>query len=783
MDRTKKFYYIVFFLLSFVFFLKPVFGESYISRGKAAEIIWEASCDYHKTENKYSILKGYSNGMLLESNPATKLETYCFLSRAFGPFPAPQGDSQRKSVLSSFHNDTLSWAEQDLNELSQAGILLLEERNTEELSRPITQAELKRMLSRVYAYLGSNIKDDFYSTINKTYLDTAEISPGYSKDSIFIQLKLQNQKNLETILDTLTEKSFPHGSKEQKMISFYQSALDVDSQNAMGLKPIEKYLSLFQNAQNFTELLDAEAQLISETGQGIFFQFYISADSKNSQKNSLYFAGPSLWPGKNTVIENKPETMDIYENTIARLLVLQDPSLFSPLSEAKKILSIKSQLASSSLDTEAYSDVEQVYNPLSLEEFCTLFSEGNPGVLLEKIGLNKAEQIIVTDIGLTNKLSQLMSEIPLDIWKKYACIELLWDYRSCLGEELLSIANEFDKKRLGTIEPIGQKKRAVSLTSNYLNDYLGQIYVKQYFSKESKEEVEAMVSEFIQIYQQRLQNVNWMSDKTKQEAIQKLQNLQVKIGYPESEKSIADAAEIKSFEEGGSLCNNILELQKQDWNASLQKLSQPVDKMEWLMNVYEVNAYYYPNNNEIVFPAGILQEPIYSPLAAKEQNYGAIGTIIAHEISHAFDQSGAKYDEKGNAKNWWTEEDYQKFEEKCSSVVQYYDKIEIIPGINSNGKLTLGENIADLGGVACALEAVKQLPNPDYSLFFQSYANLWKGTGTKEVVSYLNQTDVHSAGKIRVNQTVSAFPEFYEAFHITETDGMYIAPEKRVSVW
>ncbi|MDT8977817.1 M13 family metallopeptidase [Paenibacillus sp. chi10] len=257
----------------------------------------------------------------------------------------------------------------------------------------------------------------------------------------------------------------------------------------------------------------------------------------------------------------------------------------------------------------------------------------------------------------------------------------------------------------------------------------------------------------------------------------------IKIGYPDQWNDYLKDASIKTFADGGSLFDNIVAINKALKKQAFSSLGKPVDKSSWMMSTYEVNAYYNPLNNEIVFPAGILQAPFYDIKAKRETNLGAIGMVIAHEISHAFDNLGSAYDENGNAVNWWTPEDFKKFQEKCDQVISYYDHVEVLPGVYNNGKLTVSENIADLGGMAASLQVLSKMENPDFKAYFEGYATIWRMTMSKETAAYLSTVDTHSANKVRVNRTVSNFPEFYKAYQVNEKDAMYVAPKNRVSIW
>lgn len=316
-----------------------------------------------------------------------------------------------------------------------------------------------------------------------------------------------------------------------------------------------------------------------------------------------------------------------------------------------------------------------------------------------------------------------------------------------------------------------------------MSGYLEQMYAEQHFSPKAKKDVEQMVDQLIATYEERIKSLDWMSETTKAKAIKKLDTMIVKIGYPDKWDTTLDKVAIKTYDEGGSLFSNTFTVTKAYIDNTKAKLDKPVDRTQWVTSVYTVNAFYNALNNEITFPAGILQAPFYDINAKPEENYGAIGMIIGHEISHAFDNNGSAYDENGNANNWWTEEDFKKFEEKNQKLIEFYNAIEIIPGVFNDGQLTLSENGADLGGMAASLQVVSQMSNPDYKAYFESNAEMWKSTTTKEFAAMLSKNDVHSANKVRVNRTIVNFQEFYDTYGIKPGDGMYIAPEDRVSIW
>ncbi len=403
--------------------------------------------------------------------------------------------------------------------------------------------------------------------------------------------------------------------------------------------------------------------------------------------------------------------------------------------------------------------------------------------MMKELHVDKADKVIVTDVGLVKKSAELLTDENIDTLKTYTKALLLMSVGGLLSEDFSKAGQEFQAEMFGVEGEKTNEEIALMTTKAIMSDYLSQEFAERYFTKEAKADVEQMVKEFIEVYKERIKNLDWMSEATKAKAIKKLDKMTIKIGYPDQWNDPLSKVTIKSYEDGGSLFDNIIAIVKANKANSVASLGKPVDKNSWMMSVYDVNAYYNPLNNEIVFPAGILQAPFYDLNAKHETNLGAIGMVIAHEISHAFDNLGSAYDENGNAVDWWTPEDYKKFQEKCEQVIAYYDGVEVIPGVYNNGKLTVSENIADLGGMAASLQVLSKTKNPDYKAYFEGYATIWRTTMNKEIAAYMSTVDTHSANKVRVNRTVSSFPEFYKAYEVTEKDAMYVAPEDRVSIW
>ena len=398
------------------------------------------------------------------------------------------------------------------------------------------------------------------------------------------------------------------------------------------------------------------------------------------------------------------------------------------------------------------------------------------------LGIAKANKIILQDPRWLEALNKVYTEENLPLIKNYIEIVNLIFASYYLNEDFENANKEYESSLLGMTGSISKQDEAIDTVNSMMGMAVGKIYAKRYISPKTKEDVEGITKEIIEAYKKRINSLDWMSKSTKKNAIDKLDKLDVEIGYPENWDDYSKL-NIRSYEEGGSLFENVLTLRIAAYDEMFSKINQPVDRKKDIFTPQTVNAYYSANRNAIIIPGGIIQGHFYDPNATKEVNLGGIGTIIGHEISHAFDNTGSQYDSDGNINNWWSEEDYKQFTEKAQRIGDFYSNIEVMQGEKINGYLTVGENIADIGGVSCLLDILGTMDNPDYKAFFQSYAVTWRQITTKEYAEYALRVDVHSPNKFRVNGVLPQFQKFYDTYGITEKDGMYVKPEDRVGIW
>ncbi|MEG0438949.1 MAG: M13-type metalloendopeptidase [Solibacillus sp.] len=757
--------------------------SSTATRGEIVKTLLMAADAYRLGINKEVVIKGSENGDLRENEPAKMVEALVMLSRAFGDLPKPVGNDLRRGTFGIEFTDVPTWAKKDIDKLAKAGVLTSNPDGTLGANDTITIDEFQNMIARIWTLEGSHLNDDFYEAKNKEWLNNSTILAGEHKGGVFSELQKQNSDKVEKIIDDLAGKKFAKGAKEQKITNFYSTALDKKNRNKQGIEPIQKYIKAIDEAKTLDELVRADLTLEKELGINSLFNFAVMNDAKNSSENALYYTGLATGLDKNSFVTEDSDAKKAYILYMTKLLGLSGEEDSAAKALAEKVYEMEKSLASVSLEPHEQSDVNQYYNPYTIEQFDDMFKSVDMKQVLKSMKVDSVDKVIVFDVKLAQKGAEFFNDTNLNVLKTYAKVQLLMATGGLLSDEFRNAANEFTASLYGVTGEKTDQEIAVALTTSTMSGYLEQMFAEKHFSSNAKKDVEQMVDELIATYEERIKSLDWMSETTKAKAIKKLDTMIVKIGYPDKWDTTLDQVAIKTYDEGGSLFSNTFTVTKAYTDDTKAKLGKSVNRLKWGMSVYTVNAYYNPFNNEITFPAGILQAPFYDINAKPEENYGAIGMVIGHEISHAFDNNGSAYDENGNANNWWTAEDLEKFKKKNEELIAFYNEIEIIPGVSNDGQLTLSENVADLGGMAASLQVVSQMRNPDYKAYFERNAEIWKSTTTKEVAAILSKNDVHSANKIRVNRTIVNFPQFYDTYGIEPGDGMYVAPEDRVSLW
>lgn len=628
--------------------------------------------------------------------------------------------------------------------------------------------------------------DDYFEAVNHALLSKTEIPADSNNWSYFYDLGNQAFETLDEILKETVDgrKEYLQGSTEQKIADLYLAAINMEERDAVGLGALTDYLEQINNAENITEYAKAVTMIGRELGINSSLCFFPGIDSKDSTRYATYLVTPDLGSGKETLEDaGQAELLLQYEGYISILLTAAGRTPEEANASAANILAFQKDLASSALSLNDAGNPSLTYHEYTQPEVAALFPNLNILPILEVGGHEKTETFIVEQPEVEKKLNGYFTEEYLPLLKDYSTFCLLNDLAGYLPSEIRNASLNYDKLRRGNRDIKSDEKLAGELVQGLLPFEFGRLYVETSFSEEDKKKVKQMVDEIITEYEGMIDGLEWMSAATKESAKKKLKTMDIKIGYPDVWPDYTKDANILPIEEGGSLIYNTLEIVKAQSSYSWGLSKEPVDRSLWGMTPQTVNAYYNPSMNEIVFPAAILQPPFYSASATKAENLGGIGTVIAHEITHAFDNSGSQYDENGNFTMWWTAEDNEKFTERVEQVITYYDGYVGFQDRHVNGKQTVGENIADLGAISCVTDIIGEDPEQLQALF-RRYAEIWASKYTDESMILRLNTDVHAPAKVRVNAVLSSTDAFYKAYpELKEGDGMYTAPEKRVKVW
>ena len=756
--------------------------DMYATRGEVADMLLLAADDYNPSVERSDIIKGYGgDGELHEDWNINRAEALVMLSRAFGTLPELTGHNARVALKSGNFTDIPDWAKSELQPVLDAGIAAGTAEGIFSPSDDVTKEQMNLFIQRVYALYGTNEKDDFYAAVNKDALNTLEIKPGHVVAGTLFDLQDESTTQVDEIIKEVTSGEWENGTKEQKIADFYNNVLDTESRNKIGVAPIKPYLEMIDGANNITELMDIQNTLMEKLYCAPFAAFSLTIDFKDSTRYMPVFGAYNPNMTKDFYISGTEPQKAAYLKYLKTVMELAGEDVTD--AQLEDYYNFEKTLAEKMLNTEDMGDVDKIYNPYTLEEIQSLFPSVDTEKLLTSSGIKKEDKYLIPDVGLTEEFARLITDENIEVLKTAAKLTVILNYGTMLNTEFVDASNVFNQEFLGVSGTYSDEERAAIIVSSVMPEYIGQIYAEKYFTEEAKQDVLKMVEDIISVYKNRINNLTWMSDETKQKAIRKLDTMEIKIGYPDNWDTYLDDVQIKSESDGGSYFENMLSVAEGSKEELSKLQGTPVDKTEWAMYPYTVNACYVATSNDITFPAAILQPPMYDVNASYEENLGSIGYIIAHEITHAFDNNGAKFDENGNATDWWTAEDYEAFEKLCENMIAFYDGCESVPGIAMNGKLTLSENVADQGAVQCITEVVSGLENPDYKALYRSMANAWASTRTREYADYASKIDVHSDEKLRVNRVVVNCEEFYKAFDIKEGDGMYVPEDERVKIW
>jgi endothelin-converting enzyme/putative endopeptidase len=634
-------------------------------------------------------------------------------------------------------------------------------------------------------------QDDLYRHVNGHWIDTTELPADRSRWGSFDIIIDKSENDVRALIEEVSrDADAADGSATQKIRDYYNSYMDTGAATALGVDALRDELDRIEAIEDRTQLLRLFGELGAygvqpPVGFGVF------SDFKDPDTAVVYVveAGLTL-PDRDYYLlddEQFVKGRELYRQYAARVLELAGRD--NPAERAQALYELEHRMAEAHYTKEDNRNPVLLYNPHTHDELRELAPAIDWDALFEAGQLPARDRYVVRQVEYIRAASDILAETPLATWKDYATLQTLHAFAQVLGDNLFQAWFEFERAGLsGIAEPRPRWKLAVNATGDQLGELLGQLYVERHYRQESRARMEQMIANLVEAYRQSINELEWMSDETRQQALDKLSKFNPKIGYPENwrDYSKVDIA-------AGDLVGNVKRASRFEYLRNIDKLDKPIDKSEWFMTPQTVNAYYNPAWNEIVFPAAILQPPFFNVEADDAVNYASIGAAIGHEIGHGFDDQGRQFDGNGSLRDWWTEEDAGRFDQLKDKLAAQYDGYEVIDGLTINGQFTSGENIGDLGGLGIAYKAYRLSLNGQEApvidgmtgdqRFFYGWAQIWRSKATDEELKRRLTSDPHSPPRFRANGAAVNVDAFYEAFEVTEGDGMYLPPEERVKIW
>lgn len=634
---------------------------------------------------------------------------------------------------------------------------------------------------------------DFFRYACGGWNDAHPLTAEYSRYGTFDELFENSQKQLRELIEGLAaQKNNQAGSAAQKIGDLYNMAMDSVTLNKQGAEPVKAMLDKIAGMKDKSEIVPMMTEM-AHIGIGTYFHSYVYADPKNSSLNIFQMGQGGINLGeKEYYLDTDSITQNIreqYKLYIGKLFQLAGFSEADAQQKVADVMEVETAIAKVSRSATELRDPEANYHKMSFDELKKTIAGIDWDAYMKGLGIQAPAELNVEQVEPIQEVARLMNTLPLSKHVSYLEYNLLDAAASCLSDDFVAARFDFYGKVLSGRQVNQPRwKRAVNSVNGMLGELVGEMYVEKYFPAAAKERMVKLVKNLQTALGERIDAQEWMSDSTKIRAHEKLATFHVKVGYPDKWKDYSKL-EIKN----DSYWANVCRASEWGFNDMYSRIGKPVDKDEWLMTPQTVNAYYNPSTNEICFPAAILQPPFFNMEADDAANYGAIGVVIGHEMTHGFDDQGRQFDKDGNLTDWWAPGDADRFKERAQVMVDFFNKIEVLPGLQANGELTLGENLADHGGLNVAYlafqNATKDAPlgvvdgfTPEQR-FFLAYATLWAGNIRDEQIRVYTKSDPHSLGKWRVNGALPHIQAWYDAFHITPSDPLYVAPENRVNVW
>lgn len=627
-------------------------------------------------------------------------------------------------------------------------------------------------------------QDDLYLHVNKEWMDKAVIPDDKPRIGGFSDLDEDVEKLLIGDFNKMAAGKIKCPDENvKKAVELFKLVKNTERRNAEGVAPVMDRLHKIDSIANLDDFNAKLGELLTDR-INLPFNLGVEVDMKDSLHHCLMITGPSaILPDvtyyKPEMEQQKNALLGVWQQMAAQLLTFTDLTAEDQAQYVADALEFDAIIATLVKSNEEWSDYPAMYNPMTVDEVAKLLAPVDFVGLLKTTFKKLPEKVIVAEPRFLNGFATLFNEANFVKYKHWAYITEFVAESGLLSEQLRAIGATYSNMLSGVAALPTIEKQAYRIASSVFSEPVGIYYGKKYFGEKAKKDVVAIVKEIIETYKGRVAKNDFLSEKTKQKAIKKLGTIVIKMGYPDKCGELYDKL---TFDANGSLLGAMESLRRIRMIDNLARLNKDVDRTEWPMPGHMVNACYNPTSNDITFPAAILQAPFYSIKQSRSENLGGIGAVIGHEISHAFDNNGAKCDENGNLNNWWTEEDFRRFEERTHAMIEEFDGIELPQG-KVNGTFIVSENIADNGGMAVTLEMMSHVKDADYKAYFANWARVWCMKARPEYLKLLLSVDVHGPAELRANMQPRNFTEWYEAFGVTEKDGMYLAPEKRVIIW
>ncbi len=728
------------------------------------------------------MVSGYSDGTFRPQEFITRAEALVILKRILSVRTLPE-------ILSVSFTDTPQWAEDEITSLASAGIIKGYGDGTFGASDLLTTEQVNILVNRAIRFMGPT--GNFYEYANEEWINETDLAPGQNYWSATHEITSQVMKETGGIIYNLAmqkskgETVFEKGSSQQKIADMFSVAGNSAYRDSLGLEPAKVFLDQIDSCTNINQLIDVMAILEYNGFHGLL-PISVSSDAYNSNRYLPTFS--EVYTGMNNPLVQNPDTSNkvttAYNNYLKKLFALF--GYINPQARANHVTDLCKALAISSMPVADHNNIEANYDIYTLAAASTnVFTNVDIKKYLSHFGINSVNEILIYDLSLAQKANSYIVYNNLELIKDYLRAAVMDGCSIYLNSDAFAVWKEYQDELNGIESNVYMTDYAINTVEELLSWDLAKLYVEKYSSPDAKSSVENITYQILDAYKDQIKNNSWMSDFCRTAALKKLDAIRVKVGYPENIEEYTNSNyNIASQKDGGNLIKYRSDYCKIYFNTAAKYLNTETvpDKNDWSMLPQTVNAMYDIATNSIIIPLAMLRDPFYNPKNSYEANLGGIGAVISHEISHALDSLGSKFDENGNLKNWWLESDRIAFEKICSQVTNAYNKIEVLPNKYINGEQTLGENLADIAGMSCIL-SIAENNYLELDELFISYANTWRMKATDKHTETILATDTHAPDDVRVNRVLSNFQLFSNYYEIKEGDGMYLPRDERIKIW